>query len=85
MNDIYTVIIKVGCPYCEKAVSVLQKKGKKHYVVDYFKLSKQYKEYLSEVIKEMNNGNDHSTYPKVFKNDKFVGGCEQLLSLLRTI
>ena len=81
----YTLIIKVGCPYCAKAITTLQQSGEKHNVIDYFKLSKQLKEDLSYVIKSMNNNNDHHTYPKIFKDNKFIGGYSELLTFLRTI
>lgn len=81
MNDFYTVIIKQNCPYSINAVSLLKKNKKKHKVVDYFKLSEKIRKDISEVIKDQNNI-DYLYHPKIFKNDKFIGGFDKLLKIL---
>lgn len=81
MNDFYTVIIKQNCPYSINAVSLLKKNKKKHKVVDYFKLSGKIRKDISEVIKDQNNI-DYLYHPKIFKNDKFIGGFDKLLKIL---
>jgi glutaredoxin len=78
MNDFYTVIIKQNCPYSINAVSMLKKNKKKYKVVDYFKLSKKIQKDISDVIKQQNNNIDYSYHPKIFKNDKFIGGFDKL-------
>ena len=78
MNDFYTLIIKQNCPYSNKAISLLKKNKKNHKVVDYFKLSKKIQADISNVIKEQNNNIDYLYHPKIFKNDKFIGGFDNL-------
>ena len=81
-SDFYTVIIKENCPYSMDAVSLLEKKKKKHKVIDYFKLSEKIKKEISEAIKEQNNNIDYSYHPKIFKNDEFIGGFDKLSKIL---
>ena len=50
MIDEYLVLIKIGCPYSENAISLLKEKKQKHHVVDYFKLSKKMKDNVNELI-----------------------------------
>ena len=81
-DDFYTVIIKQNCPYSSNAVSLLKKNKKKNKVVDYFKLSKKIQKDISNVIKEQNNNDDYIQHPKIFKNDKFIGGFDKLSKIL---
>jgi glutaredoxin len=80
-DDFYTVIIKQNCSYSINAVSLLKKNKKKYKSVDYFKLSKKIQTDISNVIKEQNN-TDYLYHPKIFKNDKFVGGFDKLSKIL---
>ena len=82
MNDFYTVIIKENCPYSIKAVSLLKKNNKNYKVVDYFKLSEKLQTDISNVIKQQNKNNDYLYHPKIFKNDKFIGGFDKLSKIL---
>ena len=81
-DDFYSVIIKQNCPYSEDAVALLKKNKKKHKVIDYFKLSAKIKKDISKSIKEQNNNVDYVYYPKIFKNDKFIGGFDKLSKIL---
>ena len=81
-DDFYTVIIKQNCPYSNNAVSLLKKNKKQHRVVDYFKLSKKIHTDISNVIKHQNNNTDYIQHPKIFKNDKFIGGFDKLSKIL---
>ena len=82
MIDEYLVLIKIGCPYSENAISLLKEKKQKHHVIDYFKLSKKMKENVNELIKSLNKNKEYNYYPKIFKNEKFIGGYDKLSKIL---
>ena len=67
MIDEYLVLIKIGCPYSENAISLLKEKKQKHHVVDYFKLSKKMKDNVNELIKSELRLIDPSNYAGVTK------------------
>jgi glutaredoxin len=81
-DDFYTVIIKQNCPYSNNAISLLKKNKKKYKVIDYFKLSKKIQIEISNIIKQQNNNIDYLYHPKIFKNDKFIGGFDKLSKIL---
>jgi glutaredoxin 3 len=67
---IYT---KPGCPYCARAMALLDRK----------KVS--YKEVVAsmdpETKREMVERSGRTTFPQVFVGGKHVGGCDDLLAL----
>jgi len=81
-HEFYTVIIKQNCPYSIDAVALLKKNKKKYKVIDYFKLSEKIKKDISKSIKEQNNNIDYLYHPKIFKNDEFIRGFDELSKIL---
>ena len=72
----YIVFVKPSCPYCVKAINLLEEKGKKYKVVNFA-------EGQGEVLREVKNALDWQTVPLIFfrKNNTmdFVGGYTDLL------
>jgi glutaredoxin 3 len=69
---IYT---KPFCPYCSRAMALLDQKGVK------------YEEIVAsmdpEKRAEMQQRSGRSTYPQIFINGEHVGGCDDMLALDR--
>ncbi|MDI7775334.1 glutaredoxin 3 [Asticcacaulis sp. EMRT-3] len=68
--DIYT---KPYCPYCERAKSLLEKKG-----VAFNEIVASNDPTLRA---EMNTRSGRYTYPQIFIDDLHVGGCDDLVAL----
>ncbi len=68
--DIYT---KPYCPYCERAMALLDRKGA------------PYNEIVAsndpDRRAEMNARSGRFTYPQIFIDDLHVGGCDDLMAL----
>ena len=68
--DIYT---KPYCPYCERAMALLDRKGA------------EYNEIVAssdpDKRAEMNARSGRFTYPQIFIDDLHVGGCDDLMAL----
>ena len=73
MIEIYTASY---CGYCEKAISLLFKGGYSFRVVDV--TQDEIKRYA------LRSKTGCKTIPQVFINDRFVGGCSDLQSLLES-
>lgn len=69
---IYT---KPFCPYCERAVALLQRKG-----VDFEEVVASMD---AEKRREMQERSGRMTYPQIFIGEQHVGGCDDLLALDR--
>lgn len=76
----YILFAKDSCPYCRKAVKLLQEKGLDYSVVDF---SADQVEVLSEIKK----AHEWSTVPMVFarhgQDIRFIGGYTDLLEFLK--
>jgi glutaredoxin 3 len=71
---IYT---KPYCPYCVRAVDLLQKKG-----VDYVEIDDA--AFDPEKKREMiQKANGRTTFPQIFIGDRHVGGCDDIMALER--
>lgn len=66
------IMIKPGCPFCSKAIGILDSKK-----VDY-KVFEHTKD--SELDKEITKATGHKTYPKIYLNKRFIGGCSELIA-----
>lgn len=68
-----TIYTKSFCPYCIRAVSLLDRKG-----VDYTEI-----EAGSDLDKrrEMIQRAGRSTYPQIFIGDRHIGGCDDMMAL----
>lgn len=69
--DIYT---KGYCPYCKRALSLLESKGASYGNIEIDKNSE-----LREGMITRANGS--STVPQIFIGDTHVGGCDDLFAL----
>lgn len=71
-----TVYTKPYCPYCIRALALLEKKGAE--VTD---ISAAFDPEKKAEMVQRSNG--RSTFPQVFVGDTHVGGCDDLLALDR--
>jgi len=69
---IYT---KPFCPYCERALALLQRKG--------VEVEEVVASMDAEKRREMMERSGRMTYPQIFIGEKHVGGCDDLLALDR--
>ena len=71
-----TIYTKPLCPYCVRALSLLQKKGAS--VTD---ISAAFDKDKREEMQRRSNGG--RTYPQIFIGETHVGGCDDLMALER--
>ncbi len=71
-----TVYTRPLCPYCIRALTLLQKKG-----VEIEEISAAFDREKREEMLARSNG--RTTYPQIFFGDVHVGGCDELLALER--
>ncbi|MAI90147.1 glutaredoxin 3 [Ponticaulis sp.] len=69
--EIYT---RQFCPYCTRALALLDKKGVKYTHVDAGMDPAKRQEMISRA-------HGASTYPQIFINDDHVGGCDEMYAL----
>ncbi len=84
MVGYYTLLVKSGCPYCVKAIELLQEKELPFRVINYVPMDDGRGENLLSAMKSMFG---HSTVPIVIreeedKNFKLVGGYTDLVEHL---
>ena len=76
-KSVFKMYVKTGCPYCERAMEIILKELKcSLHLVD---ISDQPD--LKEMIKR-NHG--HHTVPAIYIGDEFIGGCDDLVKLIKT-
>ena len=68
-----TIYTKISCPYCERALALLDKKGAK--VTNIEAASKP------EVRAKMNELSGRNSFPQIFIGEKHMGGCDDLMAL----
>jgi glutaredoxin 3 len=68
-----TIYTKVYCPFCERALALLDSKGAN--VTNIEAASKP------EVRAKMNELSGRNTFPQIFIGDKHIGGCDDLMAL----
>jgi glutaredoxin 3 len=68
-----TIYTKVFCPYCERALALLDKKGAD--VTNIEAASKP------ELRAELTAKTGRNTFPQIFIGDTHVGGCDDLMAL----
>jgi len=71
---IYT---RPACPYCVRALSLLQQKGVAYTEIDDAAFDPAKKR---EMIQRANG---RSTFPQIFIGERHVGGCDDLMALER--
>lgn len=72
-----TIYTRAMCPYCSRAVSLLQKKGVDFEEIDAGRdpAKKQ------EMIQRSQGG---STFPQIFIGKEHIGGCDEMMALERS-
>jgi glutaredoxin 3 len=68
-----TIYTKFYCPYCERALALLDAKGAN--VTNIEAASKP------EVRAKMNELSGRNTFPQIFIDGKHIGGCDDLVAL----
>ncbi len=75
MQDV-TVYTRPMCPFCVRALALLQKKGAK-----VTEVSAAFDRQKRDEMLARSNGK--TTYPQIFIGDIHVGGCDELMALDR--
>lgn len=70
-----TIYTRAFCPYCSRAVSLLEHKGVAFTEID--------AGMDVEKRREMIQRSGRSTYPQIFIGDKHIGGCDDMMALDR--
>ena len=69
-----TIYTKPFCPFCIRAVSLLEKKG-----VAFDEISAAFDAGKKAEMMERSGG--RATYPQIFIGDTHVGGCDEMMAL----
>jgi glutaredoxin 3 len=70
-----TIYTKPYCPYCVRAVSLLEKKGVAFTEIDAaFDPAKR---------QEMMQRSGRATFPQIFIGERHIGGCDDMMALER--
>jgi glutaredoxin 3 len=72
--EIYTQLF---CPYCERAMHILSKKG-----VEFHEIPAQHGSAARAEARDRSGG--LTTVPQIFIDGKHIGGCDDLMGLDRT-
>src|SRR6516164_9722087 len=70
-----TIYTKPYCPYCIRAVSLLEKKG-----VEFTEIEAAFD---PERRREMMQRSGRATFPQIFVGDHHIGGCDDMMALER--
>ena len=70
-----TIYTKPFCPYCARALSLLQEKG-----VDFTEIEAGFDPGARQ---EMIAKSGRSTFPQIFIGETHVGGCDEMMALER--
>ncbi|MDB5450481.1 MAG: grxC [Phenylobacterium sp.] len=70
-----TIYTKPYCPYCVRAVSLLEKKG-----VEFTEIEAAFD---PEKRAEMMQRSGRATFPQIFIGDRHIGGCDDIMELDR--
>jgi glutaredoxin 3 len=68
-----TIYTKPFCPYCIRAVSLLERKG-----VDFTEIEASSD---PEKRREMVQRSGRSTFPQIFIGERHIGGCDDMMAL----
>jgi len=69
-----TIYTKPYCPYCVRAVSLLEKKG-----VDFTEIEAAFDPEKRREMMQRANG--RATFPQIFVGDEHIGGCDEMMAL----
>ena len=70
-----TIYTRAYCPYCIRAVALLQEKG-----VDFTEIDAGFDPDLRQ---EMMQRSGRATFPQIFIGDRHIGGCDDMMALER--
>jgi glutaredoxin 3 len=70
-----TLYTRPYCPYCIRAVDLLEQKG-----VDFTEIEAGFD---SEKRQEMMRRSGRTTFPQIFIGDQHIGGCDDMMALER--
>jgi glutaredoxin 3 len=70
-----TIYTKPYCPFCDRAMALLDKKG-----VAYTEIEAAHD---PEKKQEMMQRSGRATFPQIFVGDQHIGGCDDMLALER--
>ncbi|MDO8901854.1 MAG: glutaredoxin 3 [Phenylobacterium sp.] len=71
-----TLYTKPYCPYCVRAMALLEKKG-----VEFTEIEAAFD---PEKRQEMNRRSGRNTFPQIFIGDRHIGGCDDMMDLERS-
>ncbi len=69
-----TIYLKPTCPYCKKAILVLNRQGANPTIIDIAQRPKRRPEMIQKA-------NGSTTVPQIFFDDEHIGGCDDLVAL----
>ena len=72
-----TIYTKPFCPYCVRAVSLLEKKG-----VEFTEIEAAFDPEKRQEMMQRSNG--RATFPQIFIGDEHIGGCDDMMALEQT-
>ena len=70
-----TIYTKPYCPYCVRAVDLLERKG-----VPFTEIEAAFD---PEKRREMMERSGRTTFPQIFVGDQHIGGCDDMMALER--
>jgi glutaredoxin 3 len=70
-----TIYTKPYCPYCVRALDLLDQKG-----VDFTEIEAAFD---PEKRQEMMRRSGRTTFPQIFVGDRHIGGCDDMMALER--
>ena len=72
----FTIYTKPYCPYCHRAVALLEQKG-----ADFTEIDAAFEPAKRQEMLQRSGG--RSTYPQIFVGDQHIGGCDDMVALDR--
>ena len=71
-----TIYTKPYCPYCVRAIDLLERKG-----VDFVEIEAGFDPEKRQEM--MRRANGRATFPQIFVGDQHIGGCDDMVALDR--
>ena len=71
-----TIYTKPFCPYCVRALSLLEKKG-----VEFTEIEAAFDPEKRKEMMQRSNG--RATFPQIFIGEEHIGGCDDMMALER--
>jgi len=71
-----TIYTKPYCPYCVRAIDLLERKG-----VDFTEIDAAFDPEKRQEM--MRRANGRATFPQIFVGDQHIGGCDDMVALDR--